>query len=305
MMKEGPFLNRDKDYPTKCSELVYLKRSGRIVEDVLPPTQVISLPAEAVSIPSDERESSVCTSNEEMADLEAFSSSTDSQQRQPVIISPTLTKQSQNDHQAAGASNPPWGLSLSHSSPKSQLAKVGIVAKQNFDDLFRNSLERNMHFHKEAMMPQDVSKTAVKERYLDGKKDYEAEKIGSPRVVINRLEDAEPSDIHKENTCQNDIHKENNISTVLANDHAEETAEAKLKLFLRFSSFFYCYWLFIEVIFPRVLVLHFSVVRLWKRRCAKRREFRKQMQVAANAALDSLSLGPPIQQKKEVSFRIF
>ncbi|KAG6726602.1 hypothetical protein I3842_02G088700 [Carya illinoinensis] len=271
MMKEGPFLNRDKDYPTKCSELVYLKRSGRIVEDVLPPTQVISLPAEAVSIPSDERESSVCTSNEEMADLEAFSSSTDSQQRQPVIISPTLTKQSQNDHQAAGASNPPWGLSLSHSSPKSQLAKVGIVAKQNFDDLFRNSLERNMHFHKEAMMPQDVSKTAVKERYLDGKKDYEAEKIGSPRVVINRLEDAEPSDIHKENTCQNDIHKENNISTVLANDHAEETAEAKLKLFLR----------------------------LWKRRCAKRREFRKQMQVAANAALDSLSLGPPIQQKKE------
>lgn len=302
MMKEGPFLNRDKDYPTKCSELVYLKRSGSIVEDVLPPTQVTSIPAEAISIPSEERDSSVCTSNEEMADAEAFSSSTESQQWQPVIISPTVTKQSQNDHQAAGTSNPPWGLSLLHSSPKSQLAKVGIVGKQNFDDLFRNYLERNMHFHTEAMPPQDVSKTAVKERYSDGKRDREVQKLGSPKMVINNLGDAELSDIHKENTYQKDIHKENDINIVAANDHDEETAEAKLKLFLRFFKLLLLLWLFIGVIFTRALVLHFFVARLWKRRCAKRREFRKQMQIAANAALDSLSLGPPIQQKKEVSF---
>ncbi|KAK9169038.1 hypothetical protein Syun_001178 [Stephania yunnanensis] len=35
MVKEGPFLNIDKDYPMKCSKLVHLKKSKRIIEDVL------------------------------------------------------------------------------------------------------------------------------------------------------------------------------------------------------------------------------------------------------------------------------
>ncbi|KAK9106933.1 hypothetical protein Syun_022944 [Stephania yunnanensis] len=35
MVKEAPFLNIDKDYPTKCSKLVHLKKSKRIIEDVL------------------------------------------------------------------------------------------------------------------------------------------------------------------------------------------------------------------------------------------------------------------------------
>ncbi|KAJ6800285.1 SAC3 family protein B isoform X3 [Iris pallida] len=34
MVKEGPFLNSDTDFPTKCSQLVHLKKSRRIVNDV-------------------------------------------------------------------------------------------------------------------------------------------------------------------------------------------------------------------------------------------------------------------------------
>ena len=51
-----------------------------------------------------------------------------------------------------------------------------------------------------------------------------------------------------------------------------------------------------------LLLLHLSPTRLWRRRSLKRRELREQRQMAANAALSSLSLGPPIRQARDVSF---
>ena len=39
-----------------------------------------------------------------------------------------------------------------------------------------------------------------------------------------------------------------------------------------------------------------SLVRIWKRRSLKKRELREQRQLAAMAALNSLSLGPQIRQ---------
>lgn len=227
MMKEGLFCNRSKDYPTKCSVLVHLKKSRRIIDDFSPLT-----PAEVVSIPSVESESYIHTSNEEMADLEGFSSSRNGPQQQPIVISPTVSKQGENDLQAAGASTSPQGFFLSYSSPKPQLAKVGILWKPNCDesDLSRNSLERNdVHFHMEEMPLQIVSNTTLQERSSDGIYDYAVEKCASPTVLINSLEDAGPSDTHEENK----------ISQVMPHDHDKETAEAKLKLILRFSSFFY------------------------------------------------------------------
>jgi hypothetical protein len=292
MMKEGPFFNRDKDYPTKCSVLVHLKKSRRIMEDVSPLT-----PAEAVSIPSVESESYINTSNEEMADREAFSSAINRPQQQPIVISPTVGKQSENDYQAAGASTSPQGF-LSHCSPKPQLDKVGIVWKPNYDDPSRKTLERNnVHFQMEEMpLPlQIMSKTTLQERPSDGIYDYPVEKSASPRVLINSLEDAGPSDTREENK----------ISEVMSHDHDKEAAEAKLKLILRFSSFVYCLGCILRLFSHHMPYSIISCVRLWKRCCTKRREYREQRQVAANAALDSLSLGPPIQQKKDVSFGIF
>ena len=34
MVKEGPFLNGEVDFPTKCAKLVHLKKSKRIIDDV-------------------------------------------------------------------------------------------------------------------------------------------------------------------------------------------------------------------------------------------------------------------------------
>ncbi|CAI0625834.1 unnamed protein product [Linum tenue] len=47
MVKEGPFLNSDKDFSTKCSRLVHLKKSTTIVSDISPSSLVTPLPAEA------------------------------------------------------------------------------------------------------------------------------------------------------------------------------------------------------------------------------------------------------------------
>jgi hypothetical protein len=220
MMKEGPFCNRDKDYPTKCSALVQLKKSRRIIEDVSLLTN-----AEVVSIPSVVSESSINTRNEEMADCEAFSSSTHDPQQQPIVILPTVSKQREDDHLVAGASISPQSFLLSPYSPKPQLAKVGIVWKPNCDDLSRKTLERNdVHIHMEEMPLQIVSETTLQERSSDGIYDYAVEKSASSSVLINSLEDAGPSDTHEENK----------ISQVLPHDHVKETAEAKLKLILRF-----------------------------------------------------------------------
>ena len=55
-----------------------------------------------------------------------------------------------------------------------------------------------------------------------------------------------------------------------------------------------------------IIFLHVSLVRIWRRRSSKRRELREQRQLAASAALDLLSLGPPIQHNEDVSlFTIF
>lgn len=246
MMKEGPFLNLDKDYPTKCSELVHMKRSKMVVEDVSPSTQVVSLPAKAteeikfsnkhdmISTPYVEKESSTHRIDEEMSDLDAILSPKDSRQPQPIVITPTVSKQGENDRQAADASISPWGFSLSRSSPRPELTKVGIVGKPNSDALFRSSTERNMHCDIGGMPLQMVSTTVLQERASGGKYDA-VENSGSPSVVVNNLEDAEAADIHT------DIHAEKEISKVMTDDYDEETAEAKLKLILRFSVYFYCF----------------------------------------------------------------
>ena len=248
MMKEGPFLNLDKDYPTKCSELVHIKRSKMVVEDVSPSTQVVSSPAKAteeikfskihkhdmISTPYVEKESSTHRIDEEMSDLDAILSPKDSRQPQTIVITPIVSKQGENDRQAADASISPWGFLLSHSSPRPELTKVGIVGKPNSDALFRSSTERNMHCDIGGMPLQMVSTTVPQERASGGKYDYAVENSGSLSVVFNNLEDAEATDIHT------DIHEENEICKVVMDDYDEETAEAKLKLILRFSVYFYC-----------------------------------------------------------------
>ncbi|KAF3457269.1 hypothetical protein FNV43_RR01926 [Rhamnella rubrinervis] len=267
MVKEGPFLNFDKEYPTRRSKLVDLKRSGRIIEDVLPSTQVISIPLKAPketqmakndpkSVPPVERESSSCdipavevdvaahALDEEMPDSQAAASQKEIIQMQPTFETPVVDQQSKDNHQMAGIISLPWGSSS---------VRVDSPGIPKDDAVFRKTLHSGTGTE---------TKITLKPHAEEESRVYKNVENSVPQIMLNQLEDEVPPDLLREN--DND--------DLMENDQYEETAEAKLKL----------------------------IIRLWKRRSSKQRELREQRQVAANAALQSLSIGPPIYLQKDV-----
>ncbi|PON80228.1 SAC3/GANP/THP [Parasponia andersonii] len=285
MVKDGPFLNVDKDYPTRCSKLVNMKKSGMIIEDVLLSTLVISptkAPKEvqianttnsALKVsPSGEREkhvhdspsvevlSPVCSVDEDMADFEAVPSPKD-QKIKPTTEMRIVSPPRKDDPKFTGFNPLSWGFSLPKSLPTNE-------GKSNYETSFDISAQRDLFPMKE---PQErgksnqiplqlVSQTALRDRILEAPYNYAPEN-SVHRSLEDKVEEEEPSDVLQENESEDD----------LANYEHEEIAEAKLKL----------------------------ILRLWRRRTSRKRELREQRQFAANAALNSLSLGPPVHLKRE------
>lgn len=279
MVKDGLFLNADKDYPIKCSNLVHMKKSKRIVDDVSPPSQRVPLPAEAAkeiqplmlykhetkAVPSAfvDAKSFASEIDEEIPDFEVVASPSIVAQVEPMIEEPIVNQMSQDDHQVASAYIFPWGESWAHSSPEALPTYFGAVKKPNHDTLFRVSPKRKMPSSMEEMSLPIMSRTGLLERSPSDKYGYNWENSTSQIVAINESRDEETFDINQ--ASEND--------EVMESNEDEEIAQAKLKL----------------------------IIRLWRRRSLKRRELREQRQMAANAALSSLSLGPPIRQARDQS----
>ncbi|KAA8527528.1 hypothetical protein F0562_034757 [Nyssa sinensis] len=289
MVKEGPFINGDNDYPVKCSKLVHLKKSRRIVEDVSSPCLAVSLPAEEVKefqlskvyeqeptpVQFVETASSSHAIDEEMPDHEAVLSPKDAKQVKPMLKTSAVNQQSGDARQVASASTlsfdfslvhgssvseqprigsagkTNYDFSLVHCSPESQQPRIVSVGKPYYDTLFRNSLERNIH---------SESRRVDKERFPGSQVGSAVETFAPQTVYINE-EDEQHTNIHQE--VKND-----EVTSIY---HDEAAAEAKLRL----------------------------ILRIWKRRCSKKRELREQRQLAANCALNLLSLGPPIRHSKD------
>ncbi|CAK7332937.1 unnamed protein product [Dovyalis caffra] len=278
MVKDGLFLNADKDYPTKCSNLVHLKKSERIVDDVSPPSQGVPLPTEAVkekrSLMIYKHDTKAVRSafvdaqtfaseiDEEIPDFEVVASPNIGAQVEPMIEEPIVNQQSQDDHQVAGAYILPWGVSWAQRSPEAQPAKLGVVEKPNHSTLFRVSPKRKMPSSMEELLLPIASRTGLLERSPSDKYGYARENSTPQIVAINDSREEEPSD--RDQASENDEVMESN---------EEEVAQAKVKL----------------------------IIRLWRRRSLKQRELRERRQMAANAALSSLSLGPPIRQARDQS----
>lgn len=237
MVKEGPFLNADKDYPTKCSELVHSKKSNTIVEDVASSCQSMSLPSakatelqlskdynhEPIAIASVGKNDYDPATDEEMADFEAVSSPKDGTPIQLMLGPSTVSQQSADGHWVASVSSMACDFALAQKSPESQPTKVGKVGQPNFDALFRNSLEKRRQSHMEAMPSQVVSTPVMQERFPVTEFNYPVENSVPQTVVIKDIEDEELTDIHQE--VENEV---------VASSQVEEVAEAKLKLILRF-----------------------------------------------------------------------
>lgn len=245
MVKEGPFLNSDKDYPTKCSKLVDLKKSGLIFEDVSPPTQVIS-PSKAPketqmtkttdkelksfpsvqnqrslhSTPSVEVFSPVHALDEEMEEFEVVPSPKEPQKMQPIAEIPIFHQQRKDENQLPGLNPLSWEFSL----PKPLPSIVSNAEKPNFDVSFSSPPQRSMHSDRKETPLQLVSKTTLQDRLPDVPYECTVENP-VPHDTVNALEDEETLDVLLENENED----------VMVNYEDEEIAEAKLKLILRFS----------------------------------------------------------------------
>ncbi|XP_077218164.1 SAC3/GANP/Nin1/mts3/eIF-3 p25 family isoform X2 [Tasmannia lanceolata] len=265
MVKEGPFLNSDTDYKTKCSQLVHLKKSKRIVDDVSS-SQVLTWHSEGRNIVSAKVETSdkkaqrfienetwVDAPDEEMPEYEDGSTPKDDCQVQPILEGPISTgEEEENESQMAEMFFVPTDNSLSRNSLLAEVRRVGESATDTLNKrpvtLVNTFPEKNLHSQLKGVLPQPATERLSQIETPRGSHSPRIEENSVPqKVIIKRLE---------------------NEAIVL--HQKDEAAAAKLKL----------------------------ILRIWKRQSSKRREFREQHQLAANAALSSLSLGPPLRQNK-------
>lgn len=156
-MKDGPFLNNDKDFPTKCSKLVDRKRSGSIVEDILASNQAISLPTRATkpiqpgqihkhhAKTTVKRKTSICLDAETMPHTAVSSQQNMITPEQPQSETSMVYQPSNNGaHKVPNPFISPLFFSVPHSSPKSQPAKLVMEEKENSDTLFRMTPEKKL-----------------------------------------------------------------------------------------------------------------------------------------------------------------
>lgn len=255
MVKEGPFLNSDKDYPTKCSKLVHMKRSGKVVEDVTAPSQEILLPIEVPkavqprkhknkAIPSVKRKTSINAVDEQMPDSETYSTLKLRKPTQQMIKPTVFTQQSKDNLKLSSAPISPWGFSTSHSptiqhSPsKFQDAKV-TVEKKSDNNILDRSPEKKIVFGVETTPIPIIPRASVQDRSPTGKTfDYSSEDPSSQSAAASGKEDEDLLDIHHENEKDDGMgdridEQMDNENELMANQIDEEVAVAKLKLMLR------------------------------------------------------------------------
>ncbi|KAK6254613.1 hypothetical protein SCA6_015918 [Theobroma cacao] len=329
MVKEGPFLNVDSDYPTKCSRLVHLKRSRTIAEDVAVSRELTSLPIRATkesqlgkiykqrsnAFSSPRRASSVIAVDEEMPDSKVVSSPKDGVQLHSVTETSIGVQQLQR-HLKTGASFKPLDFSVSRSSPRSLPAKVAVMEKANNDALFTILPERAITSGTEQMPLQIMSKASLPERSTSGIFDHAVENSKPQSMAIDKVKSLparSPSGKYDY------ITKDSVPQTMATND---------LKSLSETPSDKYDYAL--ENLVPQGMAVddlgdeppdsHLEIenqetvannqdkevaeaklkliLRLWRRRATKLRELREQRQLAGEAALRSLPLGIPVWQNK-------
>ncbi|KAL2534571.1 SAC3/GANP/Nin1/mts3/eIF-3 p25 family [Abeliophyllum distichum] len=266
MVKEFAFPNVENDYPVKLSKLVHQKKSKMIVTDVSSPCLAESFASEKEKKGHEPKptpvqfivpESTAQARDEEMHDYGTISSPKDATRKLMFETSVDMRipiKQKSGDEVLVAPVNP-LVWDFSKSSPKSDESRVRSGGNPMHNQLFRNSFNKVIK-HDSEFTPSQIIPERAEVRLPILPIDSNAKNPVPQPVFIEDLED-------EEQTC---ILEEDKADEVGTNYYDEEIAEAKLKL----------------------------ILRRWKRCASKKRELREQKQLAAHAALSSLSLGPPI-----------
>lgn len=220
MVKDGPFLNSNVDYKTKCSQLVHLKKSRKIFDDVSF-SQVLSVPSEVEKIAPSKVDSfdhkSVCfigteslsdVADENMSDYEDDFASKDFHQVHPRFETPSLSGQEdENDSQMNKiCSLLPADESFGHHVLEAEVGESAAGALINRSPDISQRLKE--------MVPQ------------------------SPKGRFSRIETFEAlySPIVENSVSQEVVIKHQEIEAMLPSQNDEVTA-AKLKMILRFVAF--------------------------------------------------------------------
>ncbi|XP_010679374.2 SAC3 family protein B isoform X2 [Beta vulgaris subsp. vulgaris] len=321
MVKEGPFLNDEKDYPTRCSALVHSKKSDTIMEDVLSSHQVILLPSK----PRQELQSHKNSKNKQAAmqpiqtkspvvshslmDFEAISSPMRSMQDQPVLE----TSRSMKVQADLGTSRDSQPFTDDHHSDATGFPKDNINAFASFQSHSKvdqpspvlpnhgflnvgagqlSSRDSPLSFSAQQYFPPAKSPSfgLARQDNFEGFvkkpleivahsdiKSLQPELVSANVEVIVPASEADSSDVSAledvsvKDKLREEVPVQKEVDDDVSDNYDEEVAEAKLRLLLR----------------------------LWRRRYVRKKYLHEQNRLAANAALSSLSLGPPIWRNQD------
>lgn len=269
MVKEQQFLNGDSEYPLKCSTLVHRKRSSVVVEDVLSSSLMESSPPKDPKglhvdmVPMQEESPVVHEETQSFAkaiDRDMADHGAVPSVKDELRVQPMLSGRWNEDPHHMEVASPSVGdIFKTNNSFGSPKVFTSGFGKPSYDKRFRNSLEKHGQSNTSAILPQVIPRQVFVGTLPDLQIDSPVEDSMAPTGFVEGLEPEEPENVIQE--------VQNEIDTSII----EEVAEAKLKL----------------------------IFRLWRRRTLIKKDLRDKKQLAANAALSSLSLGPPMRQYKE------
>lgn len=284
MVKGGPFLNSDVDYPTSCSQLVKLKRSEKILDDVCDSRELLS-PDEPLSndingFDAREVEVPVPEVYVEMADNKMADSIADHGSKD--VTEPRMIPEE------------PFPASFESVVESVVASVVESVIESETDDAQMGILHDTPVI--ESLCIPTISNDD--ELLSEPSRESTLNEIVASHPIAMPIQAEEPERPKLELRIEKYPLEEQAAASVR---QAEVTA--RLKRILRS--------VIIGILFPLSgFALHgmnahfnlsFSVARTWKRHSSRKREMRERRRSLAYAALSSLSLGPPVRQTMIVS----
>ncbi|KAL9227630.1 hypothetical protein vseg_003298 [Gypsophila vaccaria] len=319
MVKEGPFLHDDKDYPTRCSRLVHGKKSDTIVEDVSS-SQEILLPSKTKTSEKNSkpqhvqkksspnvflgREKEVGAVSPVRGSMQAQSVLDRSSGVQAGLVPGAIIGQPFNDQQRVSAGSPRSQIR----GPKAFANLQSPVMREKPSPLTPNS---NSLILGNGQLSDNISPGPLSNDLF----------ILSPRtstfVPAKQDEFKGPIQTFPSTT----MHSENNatpLSPLSVNVRELTPSDSEVAL-VNATSPVHCAFPEVsaseeftdvqEKVEEDVVIPNFDkevaeaklrlLIRLWRRRYVRKKKLHEYNRLAASAALGSLSLGPPLWQSKD------
>ncbi|XP_020274576.1 SAC3 family protein B isoform X2 [Asparagus officinalis] len=259
MVKEGPFLNSDADYPTTCSRLVHLKKSRSIIDDVKS--------GPAVSEPNEDRKTESITevSSPKINSLkrEGWTNGVNKNMLEPKVdLTPRVVSEPQ--YMCEAPSPTIWNRKGDSEVTDVSPAISNVETDREMAEA--SSVKATCLFDDNSVIDQ--------EQPID--KDEIVESVGIDEIVeVNMVQAEIPVSSNLDLIAAHSVphmdveeNLENEVSKLVPN-REDEAFSQKLK----------------------------SILRKWKERSSVLRKIREQREFLADVALSSLTIGPPVRQQ--------